>query len=457
MNQSRMKVLRQVSFLYWFFSTLAVAATGGFADRFVKTEVFVSATKEPTELVIYGNSDYGYFETQDFSEKVPEVSVRLVPPGFRSPIYFTLKKRRPDGTSYFERVGERKFSFPLSSHEITHKVILPAGKFTSNFFLAQGSFKPLGLGGTFILNRFSEIVWFYTSSKPMDRLYCAEPLGNGRYALLEKSGQFEIFNFDGTIEKSVNFSVETHHELLMGSSNTILTFGFQNVNFAGKAGLKLDPGIYTVGTMLELDPVTGSSTPLWNAFDDSVSLLAQRTAPTPWDFDHINSIFHVEGKGYLVSARNLNSLLFLDEAFKMVWSLGSAPGATINTQGTNLEFSGQHHASFLPNGNILLFDNGSTTSRVLELKVDEVDLSARMVQEFLPDPPLFSATLGSAYRLQNGSTVALIANRIVEFDSIGKQTARMEKIPTDEIHLFYRAKPVDTIGSETYFGTTPPW
>lgn len=103
---------------------------------------------------------------------------------------------------------------------------------------------------------------------------------------------------------------------------------------------------------------------------------------------HLNPLYK---KGnILVSMRNINSIAILDgETTKIVWLWGP----------TNLVF--QHHPTLLDNGHILLFDNGTTQSRVLEID----PLSQQIVWQYGPKKGFFSATRGSNQRLPKGNTL----------------------------------------------------
>jgi hypothetical protein len=98
-----------------------------------------------------------------------------------------------------------------------------------------------------------------------------------------------------------------------------------------------------------------------------------------------------------VACRNLNAVAIIDwETHELVWSWG--PG----------KISGVHSAGFLPNGRILLFDNGVNRkwSRVIELD----PLADEIVWEYQAAPPesFFTARQGACQRLPNGNT--LISN-----------------------------------------------
>ena len=72
------------------------------------------------------------------------------------------------------------------------------------------------------------------------------------------------------------------------------------------------------------------------------------------------------------------------------------------------EISGPHDAQTLPDGNILLFDNGLKAKRSRVIEIDPA--SGQIVWEYESDDPadFFSVSKGSAQRLPNGNT--LIAN-----------------------------------------------
>jgi outer membrane protein assembly factor BamB len=99
----------------------------------------------------------------------------------------------------------------------------------------------------------------------------------------------------------------------------------------------------------------------------------------------------------LVSFRHQDAIAVFDwQAKRLVWSWG--PG----------QISGQHDATVLESGNILLFDNGIDRlwSRIVELEPK----SGRIVWEYkAADPPhFFSLRKGTSQRLPNGNT--LVAN-----------------------------------------------
>ena len=91
------------------------------------------------------------------------------------------------------------------------------------------------------------------------------------------------------------------------------------------------------------------------------------------------------------------------------------PGSDFGFPDPDDRFYHQHTASLLPNGNVLLFDNGNDRpageggeySRALELELDFHTMTARKAWEFRNQPDIFSDCCSIVYRLDNGNSVIL--------------------------------------------------
>ena len=109
----------------------------------------------------------------------------------------------------------------------------------------------------------------------------------------------------------------------------------------------------------------------------------------------------------LVSIRNRNAIAIVDpRAEKILWLWG--PG--------NLAY--QHDPRFLPNGHILVFDNGIDRSQVVEVD----PLSMRVAWRYAPDKEFFSRVVGAVQRLANGDTLVTESGkgRVLEVTPAGK-------------------------------------
>jgi len=143
---------------------------------------------------------------------------------------------------------------------------------------------------------------------------------------------------------------------------------------------------------------------LWKALKrkaDGRFLLDRMTA---FDLFHDNAISiarqDIEGvcqKGdVLISACAQNLIGVVDvERGRMRWTWGDGKG----------DLEGQHHPTFLANGNVLIFDNGVKRefSRLIELDPRKKEI----VWEYhsLHPTPFFTSWGGAAQRLQNGNTL----------------------------------------------------
>jgi hypothetical protein len=96
------------------------------------------------------------------------------------------------------------------------------------------------------------------------------------------------------------------------------------------------------------------------------------------------------GGNLLVSIRNLNAIAIVDPASeKIVWLWG--PG--------NLTY--QHDPRMLANGEILVFDNGTEASEVIQVD----PLTQQVTWRYAPPSGFFSALAGAVQRLPNGNTL----------------------------------------------------
>jgi hypothetical protein len=116
------------------------------------------------------------------------------------------------------------------------------------------------------------------------------------------------------------------------------------------------------------------------------------------EWTHANSIKVNDEGDILISLRLIDDVAIIDRAtgkFKWKWGKG--------------RLSHQHHPTFLENGNVLIFDNGShrvhaaSHSEVLEVDPN----TSEVAWSYKGDPPVsfFSGHISSADRLPNGNTL----------------------------------------------------
>jgi len=129
------------------------------------------------------------------------------------------------------------------------------------------------------------------------------------------------------------------------------------------------------------------------------------------DYVHMNSIA-VDTDGHLlISSRHLSECTKINrQTGEIMWRLGGKNNEFSFINDT-IQISYQHDFRPVPGkaDHYTLFDNGNQRdikfSRVIELKLDTVNMIAEKVWEYRPIPHLFSRLMGNAQRLPNGNTL----------------------------------------------------
>ena len=268
-----------------------------------------------------------------------------------------------------------------------------------------------------------------------------------------------------------------HHDFLPLEDGRLLYIGRYIFVFDDSAnGGRAETRARVDGVSLH-DPANGETERVWDPMDFwDIRDPAQRAT---WDpakpyWLHMNSISESPGGGYIISFRNLNQVISVSPDFKTVrWRLGG-PDSDFDFPEWSDRFAGQHTATELPGGNVLMFNNyaslpadegGAIYSRALELSLDFESGTAAKAWEFNPNPRMRAPIVSSAYRLDNGNTLinfgeseddAAIPIAIVEADAQGREVFKLETIdpPTAEVSIQgpyrYRAYP----GPKSIMGET---
>jgi len=181
--------------------------------------------------------------------------------------------------------------------------------------------------------------------------------------------------------------------------------------------------------IVEWDPRRNAPVWDWHLFDHHEPEVDRR------DYSHANTIEPVPGEeAYIVSCRNMNSLVKVDrKSGEIVWRLGVGGDFEM---GPEDYFYHQHSPEIQPNGNILLFDNGTGRpaeaggeySRAVELEVDERGMKARAVWSWRHEPDLYCPIWSDADRLPNGNTLITFGTR-----TEGDTTRYVEVTPDGEV------------------------
>ncbi|MET0689712.1 MAG: aryl-sulfate sulfotransferase, partial [Candidatus Binatia bacterium] len=131
---------------------------------------------------------------------------------------------------------------------------------------------------------------------------------------------------------------------------------------------------------------------------------------------YANGLAEMPNGDIAVSFRNISTVIIIDrKTGEVIWKLGAPP------------LSGQHAPTPLPNGNLLLFDNGPhrldhtmTFSRIIE-----VDLATKQIvwkYQERREYEFYSPRISNARRLPNGNTLVCEGDfgRFFEVTSAGE-------------------------------------
>ena len=174
------------------------------------------------------------------------------------------------------------------------------------------------------------------------------------------------------------------------------------------------------GTVVDIiEELDGEGTPVWQ-----------------WHaVEHIDEAAteHIHGNMALADLEQdvayFNSLV-LDAFFKIdradgavLWRFGEEGDFAMLTEHEWPWIDHSHAPQILPDGNVLLYDNGiypdRPMSRVIEYELDEEAMTASIAWEYpgeLADDPWFTSFWGDADRLANGNTL-VTAGSVLEFDT----------------------------------------
>ncbi|MGC3998788.1 MAG: aryl-sulfate sulfotransferase [Anaeromyxobacter sp.] len=191
----------------------------------------------------------------------------------------------------------------------------------------------------------------------------------------------------------------------------------------------------------------------WSAWDhlevtDAINLPFP-AEPAGQDLDHPNSLQVTPEGDYLVSFRNLDAVWRLDGLTGEVqWRLGGVRSDFTFLDDPQGGFSGQHTASLLPDGHLLVFDNGThhepPASRAAEYALDLEAHTARLVWSFTPPGGGFNQFTGSAYRDAAGTTWVGMSERgeIYRVAADGSVLWSARLLRDGQPVRFYRAVPI---------------
>jgi hypothetical protein len=270
----------------------------------------------------------------------------------------------------------------------------PAGLFAGEYALAVDST--------------GEVVWFVKETGGIGDLRL---LPNGHVLYISNSRAVEA-NLDGEWLWASPPEHDIHHEASPMPNGNILALSSvsQDVKVPG-GGVETWEG----NRIVEFDRQTNEVLFDWSEFDN-FSTMDFDSVVGGGDWTHSNAVvYNAADNSIYHSARHLSRITRIDyDTGNVVYMMGfDMPSGDVDF-GDNL-FSFQHAPQLLPNGNMMLFDNGNRRDHIVQ--TNETGVSKAIELQFTGDPPTFAeivwewtlpeynSALGDADRLPGGNTL----------------------------------------------------
>src|SRR5688572_890443 len=207
------------------------------------------------------------------------------------------------------------------------------------------------------------------------------------------------------------YSTDGHELLLLPNGHAVLmSYDPQIVDLSmvGKGGR---PDAIVIGLIIQELDQEKNVVFQWRSWDhfQITDIVSHSLTGAVVDYVHGNSIDADSDGNFIISSRHMNEVTKINRATgEMLWRMGGRNNqfAFINDP---LLFSHQHAARWLPNGNMVLFDNGNfrlpLLSRAVEYVIDQVQRTATLVWLYRLPPDVFGSGLGYVQRFSNGNTL----------------------------------------------------
>jgi hypothetical protein len=254
--------------------------------------------------------------------------------------------------------------------------------------------------------------------------------------------------------------MDDHEIRLTGSGASkkahYFTFDMRDTDLTSIGG---NESVQVAGHQIIREDAAGATEFRWDAWgsigiDEWVGDDGSKAYRNPTDFDHPNALSFDQSGNYVVSWRNLDQVADIDsQTGQVLWRVGGTKGEYRFINDPQDGFRKQHSPKILPNGNLLVYDNGTGSnpqeSRAVEYKLDHVAKTATMVWEYRHVPAIYTGFVGWVERLENGSTwVAFaLAGRVVEVTPSGAVTWEAQLNVNGANAFVYRLIPISSLYS----------
>jgi hypothetical protein len=317
------------------------------------------------------------------------------------------------------------------------------------------------------------LVWYRGfATQPGEGALDAEQQSNGDYILFvgastgwqPTTGRYYEVSAAGdsvrTFATTAPYYTDPHELRLDFNGDTLvrshmLGYDIRHVDLTSLGGLA-DQQV--AGHVIVRRSASGTVEFLWNAWDhftiaDWIFIQPGLANFPSIDFDHPNSIDQDATGNYIVSFANLGEITNIDAATgAMLWRFGGRHNQFTFVGDSLNGFGIQHDVRQLPNGDLLLMDNGlghrPPESRAVEYRLDLAAHTATLVWQYRHSPAVFAPFAGSVQRLRSGSTVVAFgaAAHVVEVTPTGGAVWEADLLSHGQrVPYLYRARRIASL------------
>ncbi|KAM0275759.1 hypothetical protein ACHAQH_007445 [Verticillium albo-atrum] len=238
--------------------------------------------------------------------------------------------------------------------------------------------------------------------------------GMGYYLMLDSS--YEVFK---KIVPVGDFSGDLHEFRITDHGTALMTIYEKKHGDLSAYGIS--DGWIIDSLFQEIDIATGELLFQWRASDHYAIAASQapigkfgRKELMAFDFFHINSIDQDATGNYLISSRYMCAVAYIDARNgQVLWQLGGAANNfTDLSDGAATSFSWQHHASWVDDSTISVFDNGAYNtlrtenhSSGLMIGLDVANMTAELKQSYVSPQKFSVGSQGSVQKLSSSGNV----------------------------------------------------
>lgn len=385
--------------------------------------------------------------TSGRTSSAPGTSHSLVVVGMRSGVQQSFSVSADDGNGHVANAGPVTYTpgtMPSDTPPFTTLVSTPAAMQPGYTVISMGADENAGGGNIYALDADGKVVWYHQDSNIGTHV---RQLSNGHLAFMKSKGITDPGIPNGTLVELDNMNNVVaswtaaalgidmmHHDFLELPNGNFMLIATELRTYSGYPAESLCPGgvcnvvgdiiveFTRAGTIVSqiklLDLIDPHRVPNWPSFNNPNYNLAY--SMNTRDGMRCTAIQYLPADDSVIVSCKVQSIIFkLNRATQsMEWVIGEDLANTtvddawpfLPLVGPGLLPSEQHGPELIPNGNLIVFDNGELhvpqVSRSVEYSLDLIGGTISQVWEYIDpsySPPLYNYGAGEIDYLANGN------------------------------------------------------